>query len=165
MQKSLFLLCPTDCLESVINRSFKQRNFFYTALGSAFEYDMETMAYIKELILVNGIEQIHFVLSIDNKFVSDAFGQHEFSEIKGLKPFYQELSKHKAYSEVCIKSAYPRFQILSYYLNNKIKKLRAKLTEMDCIPLKITGQLYHPRENRFQFIYPEWVCTKNIHLN
>ena len=34
METTLFLLCPTDCLESKINEEFKGDNLLYTSLAN-----------------------------------------------------------------------------------------------------------------------------------
>lgn len=43
MHKCLYLVCPTDCLEPIINNTFKQEHYFYTSLGNAFVADSETL--------------------------------------------------------------------------------------------------------------------------
>ena len=66
MNSTLFVLWPTDCLESIINIEYKGKNYFYTSLGNTFTYDLTTLGFIKALIDKHTIRKIHFVLSDNN---------------------------------------------------------------------------------------------------
>ena len=74
MQKNLFLLCPTDCLESVVNHVFRNENYFYTSLGNSIVPEKRTLEYIEELITKHHITNVYFVLSNDNPIILDALG-------------------------------------------------------------------------------------------
>ena len=50
METTLFLLCPTDCLESKINEEFKGDNLFYTSLANNSSFDSKTIREIEELV-------------------------------------------------------------------------------------------------------------------
>ena len=39
MNETLFLICPTDCLEARINEQYNTVNYFYTSLGNSFNID------------------------------------------------------------------------------------------------------------------------------
>jgi len=74
MCKCLYLICPTDYLESIINKNYPNNSIFYTSLGNSFLPDKETLKHLKELIVLHKITEIQFILSEDNPIVLDAFG-------------------------------------------------------------------------------------------
>ena len=51
METTLFLLCPTDCLESKINEEFKGDNLFYSSLANNYSFDSKTIRDIEELVI------------------------------------------------------------------------------------------------------------------
>ena len=69
MNETLFLVCPSDCLEARINEQFNTVNYFYTSLGNSFNIDQGSFKNIQELITNHSIKNIYFVLSSDNRFL------------------------------------------------------------------------------------------------
>ena len=67
MNASLFFLCPTDCLESIVNKIYKGENYFYNSLGNALTLDSTTLESIKRLVCRHNIKNIYLVLSEQNK--------------------------------------------------------------------------------------------------
>ena len=165
MYKNLFLLCPTDCLESVIRNRFSKESYFYTSLGNSFVYDIKTLDSIKELVHEHTIDRIYFVLSDDNQIILDALGGQFFSEIRGLKAFYNEILEQKKLSEVLWTANEREFSILSYFLNNKIKELQHKLDNEIDYPIKIGGKIFNRDENIFKDIYSDLICLEKHALN
>ena len=165
MRKILFLLCPTDFLESRINQVYYESgNYFYTSLGNSFNVDFKTLKGIKESVIKHSINEINFVLSSRNKIVLDALEGQFFSEISGLKKFYQEIIIQKKHSESWQQSN-TEFLILSYYLNNKIKELEGYLSDLPCLSTHIKGQIYNENKNTFKPIYSGLICVENYQLN
>lgn len=165
MPKTLFLLCPTDCLESIINQRSTCENFFYTSLGNSFHMDTKTLECFKALITKHQIKAIYFVLSDDNKIVLDALTQQHFSGIKGLKTFYKDLTIQKNESQLLWTSKDAHFALLSYYLNTKIKALQQALVDVSISSLAIKGKIYHRENHTFKDIYSDLICLKTHHLN
>ncbi len=89
MEKCLFFVCPTDYLESTISKSFHFENYFYSTLGNSIRFTDIELLEIKKLIDRAQIDQIYFVLSLDNKIVQDALGGKNFSKIKGMRDYYR----------------------------------------------------------------------------
>ena len=85
MNTSLFLVCPTDCLETVINREYAGVNYFYTSLGNTSPNDLKTLETINDLIKRHNITKIYFVLSEDNKVILNSVKAQSFSKIRGLQ--------------------------------------------------------------------------------
>ncbi|MEL6942585.1 MAG: hypothetical protein AAFO82_07945, partial [Bacteroidota bacterium] len=99
MKKLLYFTCPTDCLETIINHSFQQENYYYSSLGNSIRFNRIVIKQLTQLIKEKNIEEIVFVLSIDNSIVLDALGDQDFLEIKGLSRFYQQIIKQNKSSE------------------------------------------------------------------
>lgn len=157
-------MCPTDCLESIINHTFKHDNFFYTSLGNSFLADKETLEGIKKLIKKHRIRKIYFILSKDNKIILDALGKQLFSEFNGLKTFYGEITRLKEHSEL-LQVDDLQFSVLSYYLNSKIKKLRLELSNLINYPIEINTQIYDKDAHIFMCIYSNLICVEKYYLN
>ncbi len=154
MDNMLFLLCPTDSLQSKINTVSKCKNYFYTSLGNSFNFDDKIITEIKELIQKHTINEIYFVLSNDNKIVLDALEGQSFSEIKGLKRFYKEIEKDKMLLKILTNTENNNFSIISFYLNKKIKALKHKLEDnLVSQPVKIYGKIYNKEKKSFMNIF------------
>ncbi|OSY89267.1 hypothetical protein WH52_01075 [Tenacibaculum holothuriorum] len=165
MHNVLFLLCPTDCLETIIDDTFNCQNYFYTSLGNSFTSDYKTINSIRELIIKHKIKNVCFVLSNDNEIIKDAFGEQYFSEINGLKSFYKKVSKEKELLEAIWGADHRKDSILSYFLNMKIKEFEANLGYIPHHQINIIGKIYNRFENSFRNIYSNITCLNKHILN
>ena len=163
--KRLYLLCPTDCLEPIVNATFSCDNFFYYSLGNSFHIEENTIETIKDLIKIHKIEEVSFVLSDANHILKDALGKQSFVNLRGLRRLYLQILRQKKYSELFYKNENRQFSILSYYLNNKIKELELELRINKNIPLEINAKIYDRREGRFKDIYSDLICMNQYSLN
>jgi len=93
MKQCLYFICPTDYLETIIERTFDQENYFYSSLGNSVIFTKDELSEIKKLICSKGIREISFVLADDNPIVLDALANQNFSDIRGLKKFYNQVSE------------------------------------------------------------------------
>ena len=96
MKKRLFLVCPTDCLEVIINQKFKSINFFYTSVGNSFSIDNKTVDNIKELVIKYDIKNIDFILSLDNTFISNNSSLEIKLKDSILNRYQQEIKEKRA---------------------------------------------------------------------
>ncbi len=64
----LFLICPTDYMENILNSTYREKAFFYTALGADFSWDNSTQLKLIELIESQNVTQIVFVVKSTNRF-------------------------------------------------------------------------------------------------
>ncbi|NJX16438.1 hypothetical protein ABI125_13430 [Tamlana crocina] len=165
MPKSLFLLCPTDCLEPIINSRFHKENYFYTSLGNSFIYNRKTIKHIHKLIKKHQIEEIYFVLSSDNQIILDALGNQDFSNFKALNRFYNDINKHTAHLDTIWHSSSLKFSIISYYLNRKIKLLQSEIDKNFDYQIKIRGKIYDKQDHVFTAIYSDLISIEKHHLN
>ncbi|SFD39482.1 hypothetical protein [Algibacter pectinivorans] len=165
MQNSLFLLCPTDNLEYLINTVYSYDNYFYTSLGNTFSTDEETMKSLEQLILAKNISNIYFILSNENKIILDALESQYFKNIVGLKRLHKNIEKQKQHSKYWANN-YSKHLLFSYYLNHKINKL--------CLDLKplllqkkiiIKGKIYNQSEDKFHPIYSNLICKEKFQFN
>ncbi len=165
MIKRLYLLCPTDCLEPVINSTFKQENYFYFSLGNSFIVENNTIESIKKIVKDHHIQEISFVLSNKNHIVIDALGTQDFLNMRGLRSLYNQLIKQKKHSEIFWDTDRNQFSILSYYLNSKIKELKFELGNFINSTLKINAKIYDRYDQVFKSILPDIVCMNKHYLN
>ncbi len=165
MRKSLFLLCPTDCLETIINMEFSSKNYFYTSLGNSFVSKRETAENIKCLITKHDITNICFVLSSDNEIILDAIQGQFFEQIKGLDDLYAQIEKEKESSEVMFPRSSREFSVISYFLNHKIRELEIELGNLSSQKIKFSGQVYDACEDSFRPIYSPLACLEKYNLN
>ena len=165
MQKRLYFICPTDHLECIINDTFGHSNYYYTSLGNSVVFDQATTQRIRRLIKKHNIKDISFVLSNNNPILLNALGDKDFSEIKGLKKFYTEITTQKKRLEVSWQSYNHRFTIFSYYLNKKIRELQVGLNCLSIDQINLSGKIYNAQKNSFHDIYPDLICRECFSLN
>ncbi len=164
MTKTLYFICPTDCLEPIINYTFQQENYYYSSLGNSTSFDSNMLVQIKELIKSKNIDEILFILSNNNRIISDAIGKQCFSEINGLSFFYNQVIE-KSNSKVSWKVWEDPTLLLSHLLNIKIKELTTGLRYfLDQLP-KISGKIYDREEKVFLAIHSDLICKGYANFN
>ena len=165
MHKCLFLLCPTDCLETVINKNFSGNNYFYTSLGNSITIENNTLKRIKELILKFRVSKLYIVLSDNNQIFLDALGGQYFSNTRGLQNLYKEVASQKQHSDQIWQIENHHFSIFSYFLNAKIKALQFALQTFFDIEVAINGKVYSKENSTFKTIYSDLICLEKQSLN
>ncbi len=165
MRKCLYMICPTDHLESVINSRFEGHHFFYSSLGNTLIMDKYTIGQIALLIQTNNINEITFMLSEDNCILLDTLYNGHALRIRGLDDSYahiQECRKH-------VENSWPPYiqhaMILSYHLNQKIKELKTGLRGVIPTQPSINGKLFSKDYNKFSSIHSDLVCLYSSNLN
>ena len=165
MNETLFLVCPSDCLEARINEQFNTVNYFYTSLGNSFNIDQGSFKNIQELITNHSIKNIYFVLSSDNRFILDALERHSIFIDKRLASFYKEIYKHKYLSEKTWITDNEEHLIISHFLNKNIEQLDQKLHSITTYPLTIKGLIFDSLNNNFLPIYSNLTMLNKHQLN
>lgn len=165
MQKHFYFICPTDHIEPVINDTFKQENYYFTSLGNSIVFDSDVVEYLNELLQARNIRNISFVLSDNNRIVSDALEQKDYSRITGLNGFYDQIARQRDHSEEVWQTYNRQLLILSYHLNSKIKELRQELECLSIDPPEINGKIYNRHEKVFSTIYSDLICRDHISVN
>ena len=165
METTLFLLCPTDCLESKINKEFKGDNLFYSSLANNYSFCMNTVANLEELIINNDIKEIYFVLSTQNKIILDTIAGQSLSQIRGFQNFDHLTNKHKELSELFWNSTDTKRVIISYFNNHKIEQLKENFRSDINRLVRIKGKIFFKTENEFLNINSKLVCLNHLNLN
>ena len=165
MQKRLYLLCPTDYLEPIVNDTFRCANFFYYSLGTSLNLEVNSIESIRKLVKKHHIQEISFVLSNNNHIVNDALGKQNFIKMRGLCSLYFQITKQKRYSDLFWQTDYNQFSILSYHLNSKIKELQCGLGKTENSSLEINGKIYDRAHHVFKNIYADLICMEKHSLN
>ena len=165
MNASLFFLCPTDCLESIVNKKYIGENYFYNSLGNTLTLDSITLESIIRLVCRHNIRNIYLVLSEQNKIAVDVMEGQTFPKIRGLQNFNNSINQSKKQSELFWKTSEPVFSSLSYYLNQKIRQLQLNLSYVLSQSVNLEGKIYIKSQNKFVDIYPDVVCLRDYSLN
>lgn len=165
MRKCLYMICPTDHIESVINSRFEGHNYFYTTLGNNILSDRNTIGQIALLIETNNIREITFILSIDNCILLDALTKQHFRNVSGLDDFYLYLQECNKYLSNSWQQYNQHVMLFSYYLNQKIKELKNGLRGVIPIQPSINGKLFSKDYNNFSPIHSDLVYLHSGSLN
>lgn len=165
MKKCLYFICPTDGLEFIINGTFHHENYFYSSLGNSVTFNDDDLNQTKKLICNRGIREISFVLSDDNRIVLDALGSQDFSNIKGLKKFYDQVIIEKKQLEMSWQILHPQFSILSSFLNHKIEDLKNGLSDLMIGEITLNGKIYRKKEHTFDDVFSHTICQEEFILN
>ncbi len=165
MQRYLYFICPTDHLETVIDKAFKAENYFFTSLGNSVTFDENVVEGILKLIETKGIAEITFVLSDNNQMLKDIINHHDLMNAIIADDYNAKVVWQEADSEVFLKTGQYPFSILSSFLNNKIKELNRELSNLGCNTIKIQGKIYTNQKHSFKDIYPDIMDMKRYRLN
>lgn len=165
MNKHLYMICPTEHLESLINNRFEGQKYFYTSLGMTYSLDKLTVEQIAMLIKKQYIDRVTLILSEDNAIVLDALSSQNFVSITGLKASYERLQEQKKKALGVWPTHIQHAMFLSYYLNYKINELQNSLQEFGIDSLKIDGKLYSRAYDSFRNIFSDLVCFNPNQLN
>ena len=150
MKKHLYFICPTDYLETVINGTFKQENYYITSLGNSITFDRKTVAAISKLVEKKNITEITFVLSDNNPIVMDGLNDQDFANVWGLGHFYRKITKLEVRAELLWQTGHLAVPVLAYYLGKRIEDLRAKLGRGRIDRLAINAKVFYSQRNVFR---------------
>ena len=165
MRKHLFFVCPTDYLEPVIEFHYGPEIYFLSSLGNSMSFDQEKVSEVLELLKGKHIHHIAFVLTDDNRMISDALGDKDYASISGLNKFYRNLARQQQSCFGMWPTCYHQFLISSYYLNHKMKELRLALSEQLCDQIVMSAKIYKRKEQVFRDIYPISMLRNCTNMN
>ena len=163
--RSLYFICPTDCLESVINLAFVNQNHFYTSLGNSVVFDAEMANVVKALVLKHHIKSIYFVLALNNIIVSDVLENQAVYPITDLKNTYAIHIDKKRPTQIPSQLRTHRSVLLSHHLNQKISGLQQILQTLGLDHIAVSGKIYDKDRDEFDKIYSALICTAYFALN
>lgn len=153
MKGHLFFVCPTDNLELVINRAFKEDNYYFTSLGNSLEFCQQEVEEINALIETKGIREVTFTLSTNNTIFKNAV-ENDHVQFNRLKKFYGEISILKQQSMRIWKPDHIQVPIVAHYLNHLIQEIKPILSDWLSDQVKVNAKIYNPTQNSFNDTAP-----------
>ena len=165
MQKHLYFVCPTDHLETVINKAFKEENYYFTSLGNSVAFSAELVGQINDLIAAKGIREVSFVLSNRNQLIIDALKNRSFKRIRGLTGFYNEIAKQEKFTKAVWQVDELLAPVLSYYLSVKIREFKSTLASWSLEPINVDGKIYNNQSDVFIDVDADLFGKRNFNFN
>ena len=160
MKRHLFFVCPTDYLETVINKHFHQENYYITSLGNSISFNSQVIEEINTLIEAKSITDISFVLSNNNKIIMDALKSENFKSFEGLESFYDRISDQTKRPIFHNETSF-----IGNYLNFKVQGLMPQLNHWLSDKVKVNTKIYQRQTNIFKETYTELIHLENFCLN
>lgn len=151
MQRQLFFICPSDCLEPKINTSYTQENYFYTSLGNAVDFDSNTVLELKQLMLAKNIRRVFFMLSDDNRFIFDSTTRKTSSSIEVVQSLCAVSALENKLVQLFWKKCDTKKVILTNLMNTKIEAFKLALG-FSSEELDVKGIIYEKAKNNFNEI-------------
>ncbi|PQB05713.1 hypothetical protein [Aureitalea marina] len=161
MPKRLFFICPTDHLETPINEGFQGKNYFVTSLGNSIVLESAVMEEINALIEVEGIREIYFVLSKENRIVQDALNDQKYINTKGIDRFYEGMDMRKELS----KNWFEKAPFLFDHLAEKMIELNSKISGWLVDEVEIGAYFFDRDTSSFIDVFPNLISRNSISLN
>jgi len=165
MKKHLYFICPTDCLETIINSTFRDENYYCTSLGNSITFDRMTVGQIKNLLAEHRISECTFVLSSHNRIVADALGNQDYTIISELINFYNQITDQRTHLEMSWKKGNTELMILSNHLNAKIRELKHNLDQVASFQPKLSAKIYDRQKQVFIDTYSDLIRNERFALN
>ena len=162
MSKCLYMVCPTDFLEPIIDLSSDELNYFYSSLGNNLALDKKILKEIAHTIEKEGIIKIIFVISENNRIILDALSNQNLKNLRGINLSYNKLLFLKKQSIGFWGNDHNNILFISYFINEKISQLKSGLGQHLKNPPKIKGKIFSNSAKCFRAIYPELVCINNF---
>lgn len=164
MSRNLYFICPTDNLESIINSTFNEENYFVTSLANSVTLNRELVKKLFSIIKSKKINHVTFILSDNNTIVQDALRSKNFKDIRGLGSFYERIEKHKCYVDSVWCSSDIQQIIISYILNHKKREFE-NLINSSVKQLNINAIIYNSHRDEFSKVRGELLSLDFFNLN
>ncbi len=150
---NLFLICPTDHIESVLNRTSGSKAYFYTALGASFSWDIATQQGLTALIENKNIDQVIFVTKYTNLFYKETVATE--NEYASFRVNQKIIKLEKTLPNYFLKQSHPMLKVMllaSRHLHRQQQciletSLLGKTLKQNRICLK--SFVYHPGNEAF----------------
>lgn len=150
MRRHLFFICPTDHLETIIDKHFHEENYYITSLGNSVNFNPQLIEEINALVEAKSITEISFVLSDNNKIIMDALKSEDFKSIRGLESFYHRISAHKKGTEVLRHVFHSEIPLITQCLTFKVQALKPQLNNWFADKVKVNAKIYKRQTNVFK---------------
>ena len=164
MFNKLYFICPTDNIESIINSKLNDNNFYITSLANSIIFNYDFIKELHSIIESKKISEITFVLSDDNKLISDALENKEYKNIRSLYHFYLKILSQKNFFKKKSTISEIRLDIISYLLNQKKIELK-NITDSLGLKLDINAIVYNKDVNEFTKVKSKLLNLEFFNLN
>ena len=164
MFNKLYFICPTDNIESIINSKLNDNNFYITSLANSIIFNYDFIKELHSIIESKKISEITFVLSDDNKLISDALENKEYKNIRSLYHLYLKILSQKNYFKKKSTISEIRLDIISYLLNQKKIELK-NITDSLGLKLDINAIVYNKDVNEFTKVKSKLLNLEFFNLN
>lgn len=161
----LYLVCPTDSLEPILDHYSDQAAYYYGSLGNAYSFDAIVLEELKHLITTKHITEISFVLSADNAIVLNTSEQVLVSSSNSWQHLYGQIAAQKTQVQKVWQHSENSFLLLSYYLQSKIKELNNQIKHWAIKLPAINGKIYCKPTHSLKTIYTDLILIKDQQLN
>ena len=165
MKRHLFFVCPTDYLETVINKHFHQENYFITSLGNSISFNSQVIEEINTLVEAKSIGEISFVLSDNNRIIMDALKSENFKSFEGLESLYDSISDQTKRTKLLKYVTHAETSVIGHYLNFKVQGLVPQLNNWFSDQAKVNAKIYQRQTNVFKETNTELIHLENFCLN
>jgi len=166
MTKCLYFLCPTDFLESTIDRLTISKNYFYSSLGNFPLTDLNQASELIHLIKGQQINRIYFVLSDNNRFFTIKSDVKRYSTNSSVISLLDSISKQRNKLSNIGQPFNDKHILLSYYLNKNVLQFSRLLANFQTLGVvEIGAKIYLCEENRFIDSMSEIVYTEVVSSN
>lgn len=166
LNNHLYFICPTDNLEVIINKTFKENNYYFTSLANTIMFDVDEVGHISSLIETEQISKITFVLSDDNQIIKEVLHNKDYSNTEWMKKFHLYINSQKKRFNLLTNKQHSTTPILSYYLNSSVKKLKHELSAFwFSNQVTVDATIYDRKKNRFNKTSLDRFYKDHFHLN
>ncbi len=160
----LFMICPTDNLESVLRQSCSSKAFFYTALGANFRWDIDTQQSLITLIENQKITQVIFITKYTNIFYREVLEPE-------IEPFFNVsetlLQMDRTLPDYFLNQSHPILRIM-LFASRHLQRQQKHIIETPILGkalkkniISIQSFVYHPKNRIF---YPPRIIEKKALL-
>ncbi len=160
----LFMICPTDHLESVLRKTSSNKAYFYTALGANFRWDIDTQQSLITLIEDQNITQVIFTTKYTNLFYREVLEPE-------IEPFFTInetfLQIDKTLPDYFLNQSHPVLRIM-LFASRHLQRQQNNILETSILGKAIKYNniftqsfVYHPGT---QIFYPPKVIEKKVLL-
>ncbi|WP_299218148.1 hypothetical protein [uncultured Aquimarina sp.] len=160
----LFMICPTDNIESVLRQTCSGKAFFYTALGANFRWDIDTQQSLITLIENQKITQIIFITKYTNIFYREVLEPE-------IEPFFNVsetlLQMDRTLPDYFLNQSHPILRIM-LFASRHLQRQQKHILETSILGKALKHNViitqsfvYHPNN---QIFYPPRIIEKKVLL-
>lgn len=165
MGNNLYFICPTDHIESTINRTFTEKNYYCSSLGNSIVFDQGMMSQLRSMLKSRSIHKILFVLSDDNRFVLNAMRGKNSAVVTGLSEVYEEILSEKNTSELLWRKCDLQAVVIARLLQRKRDELQLKLEAASLGEVQLESKIYFRQQRTFCAVDSKISDRKPFNLN